>query len=128
MADTTLGFNKAERMVSNRDIEKLFSSGSKSLSVFPLRVVFRRTDRGTEPLIILISVAKRRLHHAVDRNRAKRQIREAYRKHKEILRTPLVKDGKCVHMAFIWMSDTPQTTTEVEQGMIRLLQLLTERL
>ncbi|MGN1241302.1 MAG: ribonuclease P protein component, partial [Alloprevotella sp.] len=72
-------FPKAEHLCLKRDIERLFSAGTKSLSAYPLRVVVGEADTGSVPVKVLMSVSKRRLHHAVDRNRAKRQMREAYR-------------------------------------------------
>ena len=81
-------FPKAEHLCLKRDIERLFSAGTKSLSAYPLRVVVGAAETGSVPVKVLMSVSKRRLHHAVDRNRAKRQMREAYRLNKHIL-----KDG-----------------------------------
>lgn len=122
------GFNKKERMVSTIDIERLFSSGSRSLSIYPVRAVFRRTDGGEEPLMVLISVSKRHFKHAVDRNRAKRQMREAYRLHRQTLRGALTDKGQKMHLAFIWMADKPQPSAAVEKSIVHLLELISERL
>jgi ribonuclease P protein component len=122
------GFRKTERMVSTTDIEQLFLSGSRSLSVFPVRAVFRLVDSGVEPLMILTSVSKRHFHYAVNRNRAKRQMREAFRLHKEILRTPLIEGGLRMHLALVWISDTPQSSEKVTESIVRLLELIAERL
>ena len=73
-------------MVSNLLIEALFENGSsQSVSAFPLRAVYQTIERreGHAPVQILISVPKKRFKHAVDRNRVKRQIREAYRRHRQ---------------------------------------------
>jgi len=115
-------------MVSTSDIEQLFSSGSRSLSVFPIRAVFRQVDSGVEPLKVLISVSKRHFHYAVNRNRAKRQMREAFRLHKEILRIPLTENGLHMHLALVWMSDIPQNSAKVTESIVRLLELIAERL
>ena len=75
-------FKKEERIVSNLLIETLFEKGnSQSLSAYPLRAVYLRTEhrKGCAPVQLLISVPKKKFKHAVDRNRVKRQIREAYR-------------------------------------------------
>ena len=57
------------------------------MAAFPLRVVYVNKERaqGEVPVQILISVPKKRFKHAVDRNRVKRQVREAYRLHKQVL-------------------------------------------
>ena len=75
-------------MVSQKLIDELFTGGhSHSLAAFPLRVIFmsKEHQEGQQPVRVLISVPKKRFHHAVDRNRVKRQIREAYRRHKSLI-------------------------------------------
>ena len=79
-------FRKQERIVSLKLMETLFEKGSShSVAAFPLRAIYTETERqaGCAPVQVLISVPKKRFKHAVDRNRVKRQVREAYRKHKE---------------------------------------------
>ena len=79
----TFTLEKRERMNSKILIEKLFSGGSKSLSAFPLRIVYMLVEDENLPTAsLLISVPKKRFKRAVKRNRVKRQIREAYRKNK----------------------------------------------
>ena len=96
----TFTFPKAEHLCLRSDVEALFSPGSVSQTVFPLRATFRLVPYGgSGPRIqVLLSVSKRRLRHAVDRNRAKRQLREAY-----LLLTPLllpaVPYGQALHAA-----------------------------
>ena len=117
-------FRKRERMVSNLLIEALFDSGrSRSVSAFPLRAVFRTTERreGSAPVQVLISVPKKRFRHAVDRNRVKRQIREAYRHHKELL-WQQIPDAKMMLVGFVWLSDRHSPTAEVEKRIVSILQ------
>ena len=76
------GFPKRDHLCSHMLIERLFEPGeSKSLQAYPLRMVYREA----ESTQVLISVPKRFFHNAVDRNRVKRQIREAYRAYRLIL-------------------------------------------
>lgn len=73
-------FPKREHLCGTTAIDNLFSKG-KRIHAFPLSVVFlKRKDE--LPSRILISVAKKRFHNAVDRNRIKRLIRAAYRQNK----------------------------------------------
>ena len=73
---------KSERLDKKKVIEKMFAGGSRSFSVFPLRVVYLPVEELEAPVSILVSVSKRRFKRAVKRNRVKRQIREAYRMNK----------------------------------------------
>lgn len=117
-------FRKKERIVSTRLIEMLFGKGdSQSLSAYPLRAVFLQTARHEDsaPVQILISVPKKRFKHAVDRNRVKRQIREAYRQHKQILDGTIAEEKQLL-IAFIWLSDRHYPSSEIEKKVVSLLQ------
>ena len=101
----TLG--KAERLCSKKLIERLFVGGHKSFPAYPLRVVYMylNPDEAEADVSILISVPKKRFKRAVKRNFVKRQIREAYRRHKYILLDTLQAQGNSQKMvvAFIWL-------------------------
>ena len=57
------------------------------MSAFPIRVVYRLVEPqpNAAQIQMLVSVPKKHFKRAVKRNRVKRQIREAYRKHKHVL-------------------------------------------
>ena len=117
-------FSKEERIVSNLLIETLFEkSNSQSLTAYPLRAVFLKTEHreGCAPVQLLISVPKKRFKHAVDRNRVKRQIREAYRKNKALLDNT-IEEGKMLLIAIIWLTDKHFATSDVEKKMISLMK------
>jgi ribonuclease P protein component len=78
-------FPKEERLRSKKLIEQLFREGS-SFNLYPLRfILVKHPQPVAAPPQVLISVSKRSFKKAVDRNRLKRQVREAYRLHKNIL-------------------------------------------
>lgn len=94
MARYTL--NKDQRLKSRKQIEAIFATG-QSFSVFPLRVIFKKTEPGEEhPLKFGVSVPSRHFKKAVDRNLMKRRIREAWR----LQRQPL--DGLAMHVFVIF--------------------------
>jgi ribonuclease P protein component len=78
-------FSKEEHLCSKRYIAQLFSKGS-SFNLYPLRFVYL-TPQEVPPgqTQVLISVSKRYFKRATDRNRLKRQMREAYRLNKQLL-------------------------------------------
>lgn len=122
-------FRKQERIVSGRLIETLFGKGSsQSLAAYPLRAVYMQTEHqeGHAPVQILISVPKKRFKHAVDRNRVKRQVREAYRCYKQLLSDSVV-EGKELLIAFIWLSDRHFPTEEVEKRVVSILQRIAKK-
>ncbi len=119
-------FCKGERLCSKKRIEQLFSAGNRSLSAFPLRAVYMLEERDGMPCELLISVSKRRQRHAVDRNRLKRLVREAYRRHKHMLYEAL-QDRK-MSLAMLWVSNDLASYTVVEQKVRNLLQRICEDL
>lgn len=92
------------------------------MSAFPIRAVFMPNDVGH--VRVLVSVSKRYFKRAVNRNRIKRQLREAYRLQKETLQ-PL--DGG-LDIAFLWTSDDILPTEKVFQKMRNILQRIQENL
>ena len=76
-------FPKEEHLCRKKLIEELFSKQGSSFGVYPLRIVWVASPGPTAaPPQVLISVSKRTFKRAVDRNRLKRLIREAYRLNK----------------------------------------------
>lgn len=126
----TLG--KDERAFGQTLTSKLFEGGcSKSMAMYPIRMVYMKTDleEKEKKARILISVPKRMLHHAVDRNRVKRQIREAFRKNKHIVNDKIAETNKeDVVIAFIWTDRNLHSSNEVEGKIIKLLRRLEEKL
>jgi len=119
-------FRKSERLCSKKRIEALFGAGCHSLSAFPLRAVYQLEEREGMPVEVLVSVSKRRVRHAVDRNRVKRLIREAYRLNKHILWDALKE--RHMALAFLWNSDELMSFDVVERKVRNLLQRISEQL
>ena len=74
-------YSKNERLKSKKIIELLFKEGQR-VSAFPLTLVYLKSEKSNQ---IGVSVSKRYFKKAVDRNRVKRLLREAYRHNKKML-------------------------------------------
>ena len=97
------GLPKYERICKDADIQALFDKG-EGVSVYPYRVVFLfRHDEGRPVTCrLLVSVSKKRFHHAFKRNRVKRLIRELWRKNKAPLYEICNKDNISVDVALVY--------------------------
>ena len=123
-------FRKQERIVSTKLIETLFEKGSShSVAAFPLRAVYMEIERqaGCAPVQVLISIPKKRFRHAVDRNRVKRQIREAYRHHKDPI-VGKIQEGRQLLIAFIWLSDQHFTTAVIGKRVSSLIDQIAKKI
>ena len=122
--------SKSERMSQKSLIDNLFSGGNKSFSSFPLRVVYKELETGKDVprAMVLISVPKKNIKRAVMRNRVKRQVRDAYRKHKYLLLDELEAKGKYLLVAFIWIHHDLNNSTVVDQTVKNLLLHITEHI
>ncbi|MDD5148934.1 MAG: ribonuclease P protein component [Flavobacterium sp.] len=82
-------YPKNEKLKSKITIDLLFSKG-KSVSKYPLRLVYVESDYGIpedsdQKLKMGVSVSKKYFKKAVDRNYFKRVLRETYRLNKHLL-------------------------------------------
>lgn len=121
-------FPKAEHLKSKSIIEELYAKGI-SVTAFPLRAVFITlpTQEKQPAATILISVAKRRFRHAVDRNLMKRRIREAYRLNKLPFVEQLEKQGKQLAIAILYIENKHSSTQFLERKMAKLLTSILEK-
>ena len=121
---------KEERLHGRDAVEKLFKdAGSRSMVAFPVRVVYVLAPPQADTCVnttMLVSVPKRYFKHAVDRNRVKRQVREAFRRNKSIITQNLTDDHEAVAMAFVWLTNEKFPSSEVENRMVRLLTRISE--
>ncbi len=77
-----LSYSKLEKLKSRKAIEQLFVEG-ETVAAFPLRLVFLKKEHAAKTVLkVGVSVSKRKVKNAVDRNRIKRLLREAYRLNK----------------------------------------------
>ena len=67
------------------------------------------------------AIPKRNFKSAVDRNRVKRQLREAYRLNKHLLEEI---NGKKFVMLFLFLGKVKPQYAEVEKAMVKLLKKL----
>ena len=126
-----LTFGKQEKLCAKRAIDRLFVGGnSRSVVAFPIRLVYVPVEREQDEslLKVLVTVSKKHFKHAVDRNRTKRLLREAWRLHRnEILQLLRLKQTGGLDVALIWLDDKLWTAKDVDNRMSLLLKRLSDK-
>lgn len=123
------GLGASERLQLRKQIETLFRDG-EAFSVFPLRVIYLLLPcpaGATSRVRTGFSIPKKRINKAVNRNRIRRLLKEAWRLNKHRLYAA-VPEGFQLH-CFLVFSGTlaftfAQSTAAVKRVQARLVQLL----
>jgi len=108
-------------------METLFQKGL-SFVAYPLRVIYYpienvRADVKPAPTI-LISIPKKKIKHAVDRNYIKRRIRESYRLRKHELASLFAEKDKQLLLAFIYLNDAKTSFEKIDRAMSKAIHTL----
>jgi len=115
-------FSKKNRICLKDEIDLLFQEGKK-IHVFPLlsHVLIQKNDAPN--FSVLISVPKKRIKKAHDRNRIKRLIREAIRKNKHPLIKKTFEEGCRVQFSIVYLWDEIAEYANLE---LQIQQLITK--
>jgi ribonuclease P protein component len=120
---------KSERLKSRKQIDYLFQSGRK-ITQFPFRLLYR-TEAGSGEIKAGVTVSSRIFPRAVDRNRIKRLLREAYRLYKNELVITGHKNRITIHLFLIYTGREILSFTEIfaqlSQVMDKLIKSINEK-
>jgi ribonuclease P protein component len=126
----TFGLNKTEKLKSRKAVEELFARG-KSQNIFPVRISHRFLPIEADEqggLQIGVSVSKRYFKKAVDRNRIKRLLREAYRLQKNELLQLVKEQNRKGFVFFIYTDKTLPDYKTVFDTMAKCLETLKRKI
>jgi ribonuclease P protein component len=121
------GLGKKERLKSRKQIDVLFAEG-KSLAVFPVRVAYRFLPADNDPPVQAgFTVSKKYFKKAVDRNRGKRLLREAYRLQKNDLYEQLSRKGLKAYLFFMFTDKSLSSFNTIKEAMDSCLKRLQKK-
>ncbi len=115
-------FQKHERLKSLKAIRQIFSEG-KQVKAFPIRAAFIPIENDLNLHQVAFSVPKKRFKRAVDRNRIKRQMREAYRLNRDQVLTELKQP---VGIVFIYLSNQHAALSVIEAAMVKCMRQIAQ--
>jgi len=120
------GFPKKQRLKSRKLIEEVFTGG-KTVTAFPLRASYLYT-KGNGLLQVGVTASKRNFKKAVDRNRIKRLIREAYRLQQHTLLFPLQEKQVNGAVFFMYTDRTIAPFQVIQEAMEQCLKKLEQKI
>ncbi len=122
-------FKKDEKLKSRKTIEQLFKEG-KSFSNFPFRVLWKFTEDAKAPIQTGFAVSSKHFKKAVDRNRIKRLMREAYRLQKNELQSLLTQKQLAVFIIYVGneLPDYDFIFEKTDHVLTRLIKITNENL
>lgn len=120
-SDKRCTLKKQERISSVKRIDYLFEKGDVIMA-YPLRAVYcKKLEASQFPVSILISVPKKRIRSAVNRNLIKRLVREAYRLNKNSF---TFKTNACYDIAFVYIKNDIDSYQTIEKSVLKILNTI----
>jgi len=119
---------KSESLKSKKLIRLLFSNG-KSEFVYPFKIVYCPTHiKQNHQALLLISVGKKKIKTAVERNHIKRLFREAYRKNKHSLIATLKSENKQIALGFIYVGKPKPNYDHIEEKLKQAIEVICSKI
>jgi len=128
-------YQKSDKLKSRKQTQHLFSTG-QAINVFPIRLIYTiEPIEGTAANLSLTSVLQagvgapsRTFRKAVQRNRVKRLLREAYRLEKPNFISQAALDNKRVNLFFLYTDALVLTQVEIQGKLKEALSILVTKL
>lgn len=120
-------FRKEERLYLKKDFDDLMSENNYFI-IKPLKIYWKETKAAHDyPVKFGVSVPKKIFAKATDRNKLKRQIREAYRKNKTIVYTGIEKSKNSLLILAVYSITKKVEYLKIEESLKTGLEKIQKR-
>ncbi|MEY3209370.1 MAG: hypothetical protein RL064_1401 [Bacteroidota bacterium] len=121
-------YQKKDKLKSRKQTQNLFSNG-KAIGVFPIKLIYTIEAIDTNGLLQAgVGAPTRTFRKAVQRNRVKRLLREAYRLEKPSFLTQFSLEHKRINLFFLYGNAEVLPQAEIQNKVRSALALLAQKL
>ena len=120
-------YNKKEKLKSRKQLEQLFTAGT-TFTIFPVKVIYKEVEVQDSVLKTGVGASRKNFKRAVERNRIKRLLREAYRTEKPRLLNYLQQNKKQIALFFLYVEKSLPDYNLLKQKMQQAIEKLIKSL